>query len=304
MDGILNIDKPRGRTSFSIVAAVRRLSGEKRVGHAGTLDPAASGVLPVCTGKATRVIEYLMNDTKEYRAEIEFGLTTSTYDAEGEITGRYATSGLSLEKLESALPAFTGEVYQIPPMYSALKHKGKPLYKLAREGITVERESRPVTIQSIEITGWQPPVFIAEIVCGKGTYIRSLAHDLGQAIGCGAYLKSLVRTRCGIFDINHAVTADKLEEAFKTGSWQAFVYPIDSVMEHFKTITANEEDSKDIGYGRPVTIDDTDNPGDREIRRAYSPEGDFLAIIRFDSGTGQWYPEKVFKQPENPLQKE
>ena len=158
MDGILNINKPSGQTSFSIVAMVRRLTGERRVGHAGTLDPAASGVLPVCFGQGTRVIEFLVESTKAYRAEIELGVATDTYDADGRIMQRADSSGVSRDQLESVLASFCGLIQQTPPMYSAVKHHGKPLYALARAGITVERKSRLAKINDLKLVDWQPPV--------------------------------------------------------------------------------------------------------------------------------------------------
>ncbi|MDP2731302.1 MAG: tRNA pseudouridine(55) synthase TruB [Dehalococcoidales bacterium] len=232
MDGILNIDKPAGPTSFRIVSLVKRLSGERRVGHAGTLDPMATGVLPVCLGKGTRIIKFLIDNPKTYRAEIELGISTDTYDAEGRITRQDDPSGINRDQLESELNSFLGLIYQVPPMYSALKFQGKPLYKLARAGITVERKSRPVKIHQIELIDWQPPIATIEVVCGRGTYIRSLAHDLGQNLGCGAYLKSLVRLRYGLFDIREAVSFLQLEDAFRCGDWQRFIYSVDSVLLH------------------------------------------------------------------------
>ncbi|MFC1920613.1 tRNA pseudouridine(55) synthase TruB [Chloroflexota bacterium] len=307
MDGILNINKPPGKTSFSIVSMVKRLSGVKRVGHAGTLDPAATGVLLICLGQGTRISEFLMEDTKVYSAEIELGITTDTYDADGTITHRDDPSGIDREKFESALSSFLGLIYQVPPMYSAVKYKGKPLYKWARDGKTIERKSRPVTVHSIELIDWQPPVAAIEVVCGKGTYIRSLAYDLGLMLGCGAYLKSLVRTRCGIFDINDSLTIDQLEDAFHNDFWQHFVYPIDAVFSRWTAIVVSDNAREDIRNGRPVFLDDDINsalniPGQpapegltAENRcRVYALNGDFLAVLRYNPEKGEWQPDKVF----------
>ncbi|MFC1900483.1 tRNA pseudouridine(55) synthase TruB [Chloroflexota bacterium] len=307
MDGILNINKPPGRTSFSIVSMVRRLSGIKRVGHAGTLDPAATGVLPVCLGQGTRITEFLMDDTKVYRAEIELGITTDTYDGDGMITDRGDPSGIDRERFESELPSFTGQIYQLPPMYSAVKHQGKPLYKWAREGVLIERKIRPATVHSIELTDWQPPLATVEIACGKGTYIRSLAHDLGQTLECGAYIKNLVRTRCGIFDITDSITTDQLEDAFGTGSWQQYIYPIDSVLSDWTAIVVSDDVKKAIQNGRPISLDDeivsaryapeqpvTEGSIAETRCRVYTLDGDFLAILRFNPEKSQWQPEKVF----------
>ena len=298
VDGILNINKPEGRTSFSIVALVKRLSGERRVGHAGTLDPAATGVLPVCFGQGTRIIEFLVDATKAYRAQIELGVATDTYDASGEITYRGDPSGITREKLEAALAAFCGSIQQIPPMYSAVKYHGTPLYKLARAGVTVERKSRQAKIHSLEILDWQPPVVTVEVVCGKGTYIRSLADDLGKVIGCGANLKSLVRLRCGVFDIEDAVSVPQLENAFRYGYWQHFVYPIDIVLSHLTAVVVDDSNSQAIKNGRPISYPEQYPPtwSSRENHcRAYTNDGCFIGVLRFNSETGQLQPEKVFQ---------
>ena len=305
MDGILNINKPCGRTSFSIVAMVKRLSGERRVGHAGTLDPEASGVLPVCFGHGTRVIEFLVDATKSYRAEIELGVATDTYDASGKVTQTGDPTGISQEQLESALTSFCGSIEQIPPMYSAVKYQGKRLYQLARAGIKIKLRSRPVKIYHLELIDWQPPVVTIEVECGKGTYIRSLAHDLGQALGCGAHLKSLIRLRCGLFDIKDAISLPQLEDAFHCGYWQHFVYPIDVVLSSWTAVVVSEATGQAIRNGRPVVFENGINgtgheqhsPASSSVEnrcRIYTPDGYFLGVLRFNSEKGQWQPEKIF----------
>ncbi|MEE9400279.1 MAG: tRNA pseudouridine(55) synthase TruB, partial [Dehalococcoidales bacterium] len=254
MDGILNINKPPGKTSYRIVALVKRLSGERRVGHAGTLDPMATGVLPVCLGQGTRVVEFLMDATKTYQAQIELGVATDTYDASGQVTQTGDPSGINREQLESMLASFLGVTMQTPPMYSAVKHRGQRLYELAREGIKVERKSRPTKIHHLEITDWEPPLVTVEVVCGKGTYIRSLAHDLGQSLGCGANLKNLIRSRYGPFSVKTAVTIPELEDAFGHGYWENFVHPIDSVLLHWRAVVVNEATENAIRNGVPVSL--------------------------------------------------
>ncbi len=308
VDGILNINKPWGKTSFSIVAMVKRLTKEQRVGHAGTLDPAATGVLPVCLGKGTRVVEFLVDATKVYRAEIELGVETDTYDADGQIICKVDPSGVTQDQLESALASFCGLIWQTPPMYSAVKHQGKPLYKLARAGITVERRNRLAKIHHLELLDWQPPVATIEVACGKGTYIRSLAHDLGQTLGCGAHLKSLIRLRCGIFDIGNAVSVPQLEDAFRHGYWRHLVYPIDSVLLHWTTMVVSDAVRQSIRNGHPLVFEnangDTENshpeqhipvesPSENRCR-VYALDGHFLAVLRFNPERGEWQPEKVF----------
>ncbi len=294
MDGILNINKPPGKTSFGVVAAVKRLSGERRAGHSGTLDPDATGVLPVCLGRGTRIVEFLMDATKTYRAEIELGVSTDTYDASGKITRRGDASGIDRAEVESALEAFRGPIRQTPPMYSAVKHRGQPLYKLARAGIEIERKSRTVTIHRLELLDWQPPSATVEVECSKGTYIRSLANDLGQALGCGAHLKSLVRTRCGIFDIKDAVSLAQLEEASRHGYWEHFVYPVDTVLQDYDAVVVDDVGEEAIKNGSPLALEqDSKSSPHQKYCRAYSADGRFLGILRYVPDKGIWQPKKV-----------
>lgn len=298
MDGILNINKPPGKTSYGVVAMVKRLSGERRVGHSGTLDPDATGVLPVCLGHGTRIVEFLMDTTKVYRAEIELGITTDTYDGSGKILKKSDPSCVSKQLVETALEAFRGTIRQTPPMYSALKHRGKPLYTLARAGISIARKSRTVKVHRLELVAWEPPVATVEVECGKGTYIRSLAHDLGQALGCGAHLKSLVRTRYGIFDIKDAVNMTQLEEAFRYGYGEHFVHPIDSVLQDLSAVVVDDAAEAAIRNGRPVALENGNSrsgkaSSQQRYCRAYSADGRFLGILRRVPDKGIWQPEKV-----------
>jgi tRNA pseudouridine55 synthase len=295
MDGILNINKPAGLTSFSAVAAVKRLTGERRAGHAGTLDPEATGVLPVCLGKGTRVVEFMMEAHKVYRADIELGISTDTYDGEGKITARGDVSTITRDLLEDSLQKFRGDILQVPPMYSALKHQGQPLYALAREGIDIERKSRPVAIYRLELTGWQTPFLTLEIECSKGTYIRSLANDLGEKLGCGGYMKTLVRTGYGIFDIGKAISLTQLEETVKQGALEQYLYPIDSVLVDLPSITVDEANKETIKTGSPPDAEAIIMPPpDKKYCRAYSEDGRFLAILHYDPDENKWRPKKVF----------
>jgi len=308
MDGILNIDKPWGKTSFSMVAMVKQLTGERHVGHAGTLDPAATGVLPICLGQGTRIVEFLVDATKAYRAEIELGIVTDTYDADGRIIQRGDPSGITHDQLESGLASFCGSIWQTPPMYSAVKYQGKPLYELARAGITIKRKSRLAKVHKLELVDWQPPVVTIEVVCGKGTYIRSLAYDLGQALGCGAYLKTLVRLKCGPFGIKEAVPLPQLEDAFRYDCWQSLLYPIDSVLLHWAAMIVSDDAMQSIKNGRPLVLENSERDEGSDYTeqsllagsssenhcRAYALDGRFLGVLRFNSETGQWQPKKVF----------
>jgi tRNA pseudouridine55 synthase len=294
LDGIFNINKPRGRTSFNIVARIRRLSGEKRVGHAGTLDPDATGVLPVCLGQGTRVIEFLVNTTKTYRARIEFGKVTDTYDSTGRIIKEGDTSGINKRQLEVALDAFRGRIEQTPPMYSAVKHGGQPLYKLARAGITIERKKRTAVIHRLELISWRRPVATVEVECSKGTYIRSLAQDLGEHLGCGAFLKGLVRTRCGIFDIDDAISLSQLERAFRDGNWQEYLLPIDSVLQDLPALVIDEASEKAFINGKPIITGENDiKSSSHRYYRAYSRDGRFLGILSRSKDKDAWQPKKV-----------
>jgi tRNA pseudouridine55 synthase len=294
MDGILNINKPQDMTSFGVVAAVKRITRERHIGHAGTLDPLATGVLPVCLGQATRVIQYLFNETKIYRAEVELGVTTDTYDTTGRVLRVGESSGISREMVEATLEHFRGNILQTPPMFSAVKHQGRPLYKLARSGIEVERKPRPAQIFRLEIIDWQPPVVTLEIVCGKGTYIRSLANDLGEALGCGANMKSLVRSMVGPFGIEDAISLEKLEEAFRQGRGQDYLYPIDYVLTSFNAVVVNHEQQCSLIHGSQITLNGLPEVPAGSLSRVYNDDGRFLGMISFDAESNRWQPEKIF----------
>jgi tRNA pseudouridine55 synthase len=291
VDGILNVNKPAGITSFRVVAALRRASGEKRVGHAGTLDPDATGVLPVCLGRATRVIEFLSDTSKSYRATVRLGAATDTYDASGTVTAEGDPSDVTREGVEKALGRFRGRIHQTPPMYSALKTAGRPLYALAREGKTVPRRSRAVTIERLALTGWDPPELTLELDCSKGTYVRSLAHDLGQALGCGAHLSGLVRTRVGTFRLEDTVTLEAAETAFRDGAAATLLAPLDSVLGDMEPVTITGEEMDAVKKGRPLGRAIESNG--RHLR-AYASDGTFVAILHRDKETGRWRPRKVF----------
>ena len=301
MDGILNINKPPGMTSYAVVAAVKRLSHERHVGHAGTLDPAATGVLPVCLGKATRLSEFVMESPKTYRGEVELGITTDTGDAPGTIVRRADASSIDREALVSTLGVFRGRIQQTPPMYSALKHHGSPLYRLARAGITVERPTRPVQIYALELLSWQPPVAEIEVTCSRGTYMRSLAQDIGEALGCGGHLRSLTRTRCGPFDLEDSISLEELEAATAEGRLFEILHPLDTVLLRWPALIAGAQMADDIRHGRPVSavIEERDSgsvslPKAGDHCRAYTLDGCFLGVLRFNAEREEWQPEKVF----------
>jgi tRNA pseudouridine55 synthase len=207
---ILNINKPAGWTSFDVVKKIRVAIRVNKVGHAGALDPFATGVLLICTGAATKQVQNLMNFEKEYLAEIELGKTTDTYDRTGVVLTETDASAIAFADVQQAAKEFEGEIYQTPPMYSALKMHGQRLYKLARRGEVVARPPRKITIQTLELVGFENPRVTLRVVCSKGTYIRALAHDLGARLGCGAFLQALVRTRIGPYRLAESITIDEL----------------------------------------------------------------------------------------------
>lgn len=307
LDGILNIDKATGMTSHDVVARVRKLTHQRRVGHAGTLDPAASGVLPVCLGQATRVVEYLGDLGKAYRATLRFGAVTDTYDAEGQVV-RTAPVSLTLPEIEAALPAFLGDIQQVPPIYSALKRGGRPLYELARAGEAVEVAPRPVHIDALSIVAWNSPDLVLDVECGKGTYIRSLAYDLGERLGPGAHLAALVRTRSGPFTLDTSITLEVLAAAAEAGTLTAHLLPADVALRSWPAFALSAENERRIRQGQPLRdLPSRDGappvPETREdglLARAYADDGRFLGIVRWVTDGHYWQPHKVFGVEQGP----
>ncbi len=293
MDGIANINKPPGLTSHDVVARVRRITGQKKVGHAGTLDPLATGVLPVVLGKATRLVEYLADADKAYHATLVLGATSDTYDREGTITPTPGAVMPSLREVEEALVMFRGEIEQLPPMYSAIKVGGKKLYELARSGTEIEREPRRVTIRTLELEAYEPPVARIFVECSKGTYIRSLAYDLGAALGTGAYMNELVRTQHGPFTIESAITLEELEKSVQEDSWQSSLYPPEYILQDWPSHTATLAEEHDIVQGKLIQLPPPEQ-GERMQLAAKTPSGDLLAILYWNIDKGAWQPKKVF----------
>ncbi len=301
MDGIFNINKPQGLTSHDVVARIKRLAGSirnpqsairNRVGHAGTLDPMATGVLPVVLGKATRLVEYLADADKAYRASVILGANSSTYDREGIITSLPDARMPTIDDVVSALDRFKGEIEQVPPMHSAIKVGGKKLYELARQGIEVERQTRHVTITRVDLETYDPPTMQIFVECSKGTYIRSLAYDLGAELGTGAYLGALVRIRHGPFTLEGAITLEELQSAFVEDGWQEKLFPPEYILAGWPTYTVTVEQERDIIQGKPLHLS-APAPGQRTMLAAKSPGGGLLAIVYWDEAKGFWQPKKV-----------
>ena len=278
MTGILLIDKPEGMTSFVAATRVRRMTGVKKTGHTGTLDPMATGVLPVLLGGATRFCELLPSHDKAYTATLRLGTITDTLDITGEVLETREVN-VSRAELERALEGFSGEIEQVPPMYSAISQNGVRLYKLARQGIEVERESRRVTISSLELIGCdeEKGEYTISVECSAGTYIRSLVADIGEKLGCGAVMTALRRTSANGFDIKDAVTIEQLEAAANEERLGEILLPVDKALGGYGSVTVTEAQAKRFLNGGELFLERLKIKGEG-IFRVYSPKGDFLGL--------------------------
>jgi tRNA pseudouridine55 synthase len=289
--GILNLDKPIGLTSHDVVDRIRRASGVRRVGHAGTLDPAASGVLLICLGQATRVSRYLMEGRKRYDATVRLGIDTDTGDAEGRVTRTMPTEGVNRERMLAALRLFRGRIEQVPPLYSALKHKGRPLYELAREGVQVKRPAREVEVYDLSVVDWAPPSARLLVECSKGTYIRALARDLGQELGTGAHLESLARLACGPYLLEDSTSLAEAEHLFSTGEWHTILHPLDEALLPLEAFQVDARAADRIRQGQQV---EGPAPSRGPVCRVYDPNRRLIALLHYDEQSRLWQPRKVF----------
>lgn len=296
MDGVLNINKPKGPTSHDIVEMARKCLGIRKIGHAGTLDPLAEGVLLLCVGKATRISEYLMELPKEYIAEITFGVTTSTYDAEGEIISRSDIT-VTQEEIKKVLNKFVGEIEQVPPPASAIHHKGKRLYELARRGENIELQPRKVYVYKMELLNFIPEgqIGMFRIVCSKGTYIRAIARDLGEILQCGAYLSNLLRTRVGSFSIRDAIPASELKRENRERIL-ADLIPMGMALTHLPLLQVDTEKARKVSHGNSLPL-----PGKMfslgDKVKVTDEKGNLISIGRVVINRGKVFlqPEKVFR---------
>ena len=280
-DGVLNIDKPAGWTSHDVVAKIRSHLKIKKVGHTGTLDPQATGVLPVCLGKATKIASYLMEGEKEYEAVLRLGTETDTQDATGRVTRTSPVPTYLWGTLSDTLAAFVGASLQMPPMYSAVKIGGVPLYKSARAGQVVARTPRPITIRSIEMTGLDGPDVAFRVVCSKGTYIRTLCADVGERLGVGGHLLALRRTRSGRFHIADAITVESLLGLYPDGGWEERVCPLNVALDGLHEVRIAEDDVGKIASGvSAVRVIRIDAVRAGEAIRILSATGRLLAVGR------------------------
>ena len=289
--GFLVIDKPAGWTSHDVVGRVRRLLGERQVGHAGTLDPAATGVLPVAVGAATRVVEYLTDASKTYAAEVTFGVRTDSHDVDGRVVGLDDATGLARDDVAGALAGFAGEQLQVPPMHSAVKVGGRRLYDLARRGEEVERQPRPVVFHELRLTAWEPPVASVVVDCSKGTYVRSLARDLGEVLGVGAHLSELVRMRAGPFSLCEAWTLTELAELDLGVVWPDVAIHPDVAVADWPALVLAASAAEAWEQGKLVA-------GSARVERCrvYDDGGAWLGGGLGDPVAGGWRPTKVVRR--------
>lgn len=297
MHGVLNVYKERGYTSHDVVAKLRGITGQRKIGHTGTLDPDAKGVLPVCLGRATKLCGMLTDKDKCYEAVMLLGMETDTQDITGKIVKTGDISKVTKDETEQAVLSFTGDYEQVPPMYSALKIDGKKLYELAREGKTVERKARKVTIYKIEILKTEFPRVYIRVHCSKGTYIRTLCHDIGEKLGCGACMESLVRTRAGVFGIEDSLTLAEIESKVRGGALEEILIPIARMFPDYREAFVEKgwETAAYNGNALPQKgLLVKEMPEDSENFRVYDSRGTFLGIYRYEEERKEYKLVKMF----------
>jgi tRNA pseudouridine55 synthase len=292
MDGVLNINKPPGMTSHDVVLRVRRTLKEKRIGHTGTLDPLATGVLVLCVGKATRIAQYLEAGEKEYRAIMRLGVTTDTLDAEGRVLETRPHTPPDRGKIIEVMRQFTGPIMQQPPAYSAVKVAGVPSYKLARAGKAGPLASRSVTIFTLELTSYEHPLVGFTVRCSKGVYVRTLCADMGETLGMGAHLTSLVRTCSGGFSLDRAITLDALAETAAAGGLDQALISIDEALADFPAVLLNEQESLRVMHGNQIPCPEELANSAKDRVRLHDSMAGLIAIARVDAGVIK--PELVF----------
>ena len=291
--GIIVIRKEKGFTSHDVVAKLRGILHMKKIGHTGTLDPDAVGVLPVALGKGTKLVDLITDKEKTYEAVLRLGITTDTQDMSGLVLEEKPVS-VTEEQVRDVIAGFVGEQLQVPPMYSALKENGKKLYELAREGKTVERKARPVTFYKIEVLSIQLPVVKIRVTCSKGTYIRTLCHDIGQKLGCGGCMEQLLRTRVGRFSLEESHTLSEVEHAVADGTVQEWSYPVEEVLAEYPKIQADPYGDRLLQNGNPLSENLVDKQHKEGWVRMYASNGNFTGIFQWDEKKKKYYPVKMF----------
>lgn len=300
IDGIINVRKEKGFTSHDVVAKLRGITRQKKIGHTGTLDPDATGVLPVCFGKATKLCDMLTEKEKAYEAVLLLGKTTDTQDISGEVKKERSVEGITQDQVRETILSFVGEYDQIPPMYSALKVNGKKLYELAREGVEIERKPRKIQIYRIEIREINLPEVRFEVWCSKGTYIRTLCNDIGEKLGCGGCMSSLIRTKSGIFTLEESKSLDEIETCVREGRIEEILVPIDAMFPDVPKVFVKEGEEKSVYNGNALTkrqLEENTMPQSQERIRVYQKDGLFLALYRYDSKENRYKVEKMFYSP-------
>jgi tRNA pseudouridine55 synthase len=295
IDGILLLDKPLGRSSNSALQKVRYLFNAKKAGHTGSLDPLATGVLPICFGQASKVSAYLLDSDKRYTCTAQLGETTTTGDKEGDILQTRELKAFSTEQVETVLEKFRGDIQQIPPMFSALKHNGQPLYKLARQGIEIKRKARDVTIHELTLLEQTEDSITLDVHCSKGTYIRTLAQDIGDALGFGAHLSMLRRTDVSPFDCSKLYTIEDIEKLAESNELENTLLPIDSALIHLPDITLTEEEANRVKTGLKVSRNDIP---ESDMIKMYLEDGEFIGIGRCsynEQGDIRLAPKRMMK---------
>ncbi|MGN0388555.1 MAG: tRNA pseudouridine(55) synthase TruB [Suilimivivens sp.] len=295
--GMINVYKEKGFTSHDVVAKLRGICKQKKIGHTGTLDPDAVGVLPVCLGCATRLCDMLTDKDKEYVAVLRLGITTDTQDATGKVLAEKEVS-VSEEEVRAVIASFEGEQLQIPPMYSALKVNGKKLYELAREGKEIERKARPIVVHEIEILSENMPEFTIRVKCSKGTYIRAICHDIGQKLSCGGVMVSLKRTKVGNFGIEDAYTLSQIEDMAKEGKLCEILLPVEKVFEKLPEIRVKETAMKALLNGNQLKKEEILMLSDEALKaeevRVYGADGRFYGVYGYQEGRKLFCPIKMF----------
>ena len=292
VSGVLVVDKPVGLTSHDVVQIIRRGTNIRRAGHTGTLDPRASGVLVVLIGPAVRLSEYVSASDKRYQATIRLGSSTDTFDAEGRITSSASVDSITEEQFEEILEQYVGEIEQVPPPYSAIKIGGRKAYEMAREGEEVNLEPRVIQVYSLELLEWDPPEAVVDVFCSSGTYVRSLANDLGNALGVGAHLVGLRRTKSGRFTLRDAVPLRRLQEAFVAGDWYKHLIPAAEALADWPMVELDGDQVELVRHGHRVQADS----GSKGWARGVSEQGDLVALLEVDEESNEWQPRKVFFQ--------
>lgn len=295
--GVINIHKEKGYTSHDVVAKLRGIVGQKKIGHTGTLDPDATGVLPVCLGKATKLCDMLTDKNKTYETVMLLGKVTDTQDISGTVLNESPTDMLDEDTVKTVILSFVGDYMQVPPMYSALKVNGKKLYELAREGVEVERKARPVTILDIEIKEINLPRVRMEVSCSKGTYIRTLCYDIGEKLGCGACMEELIRTRVSRFKLEDSLTLSQVQELKEAGNIDQILVPIDEMFSGYEAITLKEEFMSFVYNGNtfmPKHVKQYIELADGKMVRVYDDKGNFIAIYKFIKEKYIFKIEKMF----------